>query len=263
MPGWLEQRDLRRPVADHAGQDLQRTAFDIAASIERGRIEAHQVAQIAGRQPLEDDPVGGEVGVRVLRGSRVMREPAAGQHDRAPAEPLQRMRERPAEGETALGRRLRRNVRVNEHREERHLARIAAEIEGDREGGAEFGVERKGRVEAEIEELPHQRPARLAVDRPPAFVPTAALGARPAMDRKGRDAAHHEIIAMGVRDHDHQIGIERAEAVAQLAHRRVDPGNLRLVLGLGQGEELRGMRHDRPADDAGTGFRGIIHGSLA
>ena len=90
-------------------------------------------------------------------------------------------------------------------------------------------------------------------------MPAAARGARPAMDRKGRDAMHDEIIAMRVRNDDHQIGVERAETVAQLAHRRIDPGDLRVILGLGQREELRGMRHDRRADDAGTSCRGIAH----
>src|SRR5207253_1193642 len=109
-------------------------------------------------------------------GSGIMREPATGEHDGAPAHALQRMRERPAEGETALRRRLRRDVRVDEYREERHLARIAAEIQGDRERRAELGVEREGRVETEVEELPHQRPARLAVDRPQAGMAAAARG---------------------------------------------------------------------------------------
>ncbi len=83
------------------------------------------------------------------------------------------------------------------------------------------------------------------------------------MDEKGRHAAHDEIIAMRIRDDDHQIGIERAEPVAQFAHRPIDPGDLRMVLGLRQGEKLRRMRHDRRADDAGTGFRGgcLFHSS--
>jgi hypothetical protein len=68
---------------------------------------------------------------------------------------------------------------------------------------------------------------------------------------------------MRVRYHDHQIGIERAEAIAQLLHRRVDPGNLHVILGFGQGQELRGMRDDRRADDASPIFCRITHGSLA
>jgi hypothetical protein len=70
------------------------------------------------------------------------------------------------------------------------------------------------------------------------------------MQREGRNAAHDEIVAMRVRDHDEEVGVERAKFVADLAHRRVDPGDLRLVLGLRQGQELRRVRHDRGADDA-------------
>jgi len=42
-------------------------------------------------------------------------------------------------------------------------------------------------------------------------------------------------------------------ALADVVHRGVDAGDLRLVLGLGQGQELRRMRHDRRPDNAGTG----------
>jgi hypothetical protein len=173
------------------------------------------------------------------------------------------MRQRLAKGEAALRGRLRRHIGVDENRQKRRRARIAAEIERDRKGGTEFRIEREGRVEAEIEQLPQQGIAGLAVDRPRAVMTAAALGARTAMDRESRHAMHHEIIAMRVRQHDQEIGVKGAEFVADRAHRRVDPGDLRLVLGFRQAQELRRMRHDRRPDDAGAVSRFVLHAHLA
>src|SRR5205085_2298001 len=117
-----------------------------------------------------------------------------------------------------------------EDRQERRLPRIAAELERDREGRAELGIQREGRVEALAEQLLDQPVTGAAVDRPPAAMPTGALGAGAAMQREGRHAAHDEIVAMGVRDHDDEVRVERPKLVAYLAHCGIDPGDLRFVL---------------------------------
>src|SRR5205085_4651780 len=102
VPGRLEEGAVRFAVADHAGEDLQRAAFDIAGAVERRAVEAEEITQIAGREPLEDDPVGVDVGMWVLRCSRVMRQAAARQHDGAAAFALDGVRQCLAKREAAL-----------------------------------------------------------------------------------------------------------------------------------------------------------------
>src|SRR4029077_3538881 len=68
------------------------------------------------------------------------------------------------------------------------------------------------------------------------------------------------VVTMRVRQHDQEIGGEGAELVADRMHRGIDPADLRLVLGFGQGQELRRVRHDRGADNAGAVNRAAGHG---
>src|SRR5204862_7741046 len=157
----------------------------------------------------------------VLRGSRVMRPAAAGQHDGAAAFALDRLRQGPAKGEAALRRGLRRDVGVDEDRQELLLARIATEFERDRKGGAEPGIQSEGRVEAEVEQLAQQGVAGGAVDRPGTLVEAAAFRAAAAMERKGRHAMHDHVVAMRVRQHDQEVGVERSEEhTSELQSRR-------------------------------------------
>ncbi len=72
------------------------------------------------------------------------------------------------------------------------------------------------------------------------------------MHRESRHAAYDEIVAMRVRDHNDEIGVERAELVADLQHRRIHARDLRFVLGCRQCQELRGVRHDGRTDDPRT-----------
>src|SRR5438477_4133429 len=122
--------------------------------------------------------------MRVLRGSRVVREAAARQHDGAAAFALDRLRQGPAKREAALRRGLRRHIGVDEDRQELLLARIATEFERDRKGGAEPGIQGEGRVEAGIEQVAQEGVAGRAVDRPGALVEAAAFRAAAAIKRK-------------------------------------------------------------------------------
>ncbi len=62
-----------------------------------------------------------------------------------------------------------------------------------------------------------------------------------------------ELVGMVVGDDDEEIGAERFQALADLAHGEPHALDRRLVLGLGQREELRRMRNERAAQNPAHG----------
>ncbi|MEJ0070242.1 MAG: hypothetical protein WDO24_17750 [Pseudomonadota bacterium] len=59
-----------------------------------------------------------------------------------------------------------------------------------------------------------------------------------------------ELVGVIVADHDPDVRLFGRQPLADLARLEADALDRRLVLGVGQGEELRRMRHQHAADDA-------------
>src|SRR5204862_8282146 len=72
-----------------------------------------------------------------------------------------------------------------------------------------------------VEQLAQEGVAGGAVDRPGTLVEAAAFRAAAAMERKGRHAMHDHVVAMRVRQHDQEVGVERSEEhTSELQSRR-------------------------------------------
>jgi hypothetical protein len=72
------------------------------------------------------------------------------------------------------------------------------------------------------------------------------------MDGEGRRHIEKELLGMIVGKNDPQIGLHCLELVADLAGDGANPFDVRFVLGLRHGEELRRVGQHRAADDRGN-----------
>jgi hypothetical protein len=114
----------------------------------------------------------------------------------------------------------------------------------------DLGGRGEGRVEILSVELSHQRKAGLARDLPAKLAAGKFAGGLAAdMDREGRRGIVKELFGVIVGEDDPEVGLERAQPLPDLGRDRAHVLDVRLVLGLGHGEELRGMRQHGAADD--------------
>src|SRR5207245_7093944 len=99
-------------------------------------------------------------------------------------------------------------------------------------------------------ELAHQRKADLARHLPMEFAAGKLAGGLAAdMYREGRRGIVEELLGVVVGEDDPEVGLERAQPLPDLGRDRAHVLDVRLVLGLGHGEELRSMRQHGAADD--------------
>ena len=123
-----------------------------------------------------------------------------------------------------------------------------------RERNADRIVDLGGRAEGGVEILPielaHQREADFARHLPMKLAAGKLAGGLAAdMYGEGRRGIVEELLGVIVGEDDPEVGLERAQPLPDLGRDRAHALDVRLVLGLGHGEELRGMRQHGAADD--------------
>ena len=164
-------------------------------------------------------------------------------------------RHRLAEGIAAFHGRLRRQVGVDVDRQ--HRSGMAEMGQRNADGVVDLGGRAERRVEVLPVELAHQLEGDLARDLPVEFAAGEVAGRLAAdMHREGRRRGVEKLLGVIVGEDDPEVGLERAQPLADVGGHLPDVLHDLLVLGLRHREELRGMGQHRAADD------GRIHGLL-
>ena len=177
-----------------------------------------------------------------------MRHAAAGDDDGAQPRRLDPARQRLAEAIAAQHRRLRWHVGIDVERHDRRLD--AKKAQRDAEGVVDPGVVREGRVEPFLLHVQHELHRRVAGNTESEIAADErARRLLAEMEAKGRRAVEQKLVGVVVGDHDPEIGLERRKPRADLAHREAHALDRRLVLGVGEREELRRVRHQRAAQN--------------
>ena len=162
-------------------------------------------------------------------------------------------RHRLAERIAALHRGLRRQVGVDVDRQ--HRLGVAEMGQRNADGVVDLGGRGEGRVEILPVELAHQLEGDLARDLPVEFAAGELAGRLAAdMDREGRRGGVEELLGVVVGEDDPEVGLERAQPLADVGRDLPHLRDHRLVLGVRQGEELGRMRQHCAAD------HGRLHG---
>src|SRR5215831_10860825 len=121
--------------------------------------------------------------------------------------------------------------------------------ERDADRVVDLGGRREGRIEILPIELAHQLEADLARDLPVELAP-GELAVRLAADMNGerRTRGVEELLGVIVGEDDPQIGVERAQPVADVGRNLAHMRHHRLVLGVRHGEELGRVRQHGAAN---------------
>ena len=248
MPARVHGYDVRLALAERTGGAGPAAQFDVAGIVELGLVEADQRFELSGRELGKQRVVPIELRIGVAVGAWEMRHAAARQHRGTQIQRADTAGHCLAEGIAALRRRLRRQIGIDE---DRQYGVGEAEM-GQRNADGVIDFRRGGerRIEILPIEFAHQLEPDLARHLPVKFSAgefAARLTAH--MDGEGRRDVVKELLTMIIREDDPQIGLHRLQPVADLARDAADLLDIRLVLGLRHGEELRRMGQHGPAND--------------
>ena len=253
VPAGVELHDIGLSLAQRAGRHAPAAQLNVACGVEQVFLVTQQRLEAALLHRLQHRLVELERRVAVVVGARKMRHAAARHDDRSHPNRSEPARERLPESVAPLHGRLRRQVGVDEDRQHRGIANAQvrhrdAERVVDLGGAGERGIE-PGAVE-----ILDQRKPDFAGDIELELASRKGSPPHPAhvQGERRRDVGE-ELLRVVVADHDPDIGLERLEALADLRRHLLDAGDGRLVLGLGLGEELRGVRQHRAAEDGRVG----------
>ena len=156
-------------------------------------------------------------------------------------------RDRLAERIAALHGRLRRQIGVDVDRQ--HRIGVAEMGQRNADRVVDLGGRGEGRIEILPVELAHQLEADLARDLPVEFAAGEVAG-RLAADMHGerRRRVVEELLGVIVGEDDPEVGLQRPQPLADLGRDLPHVLDVRLVLGVRHGEELRRMGQHRAAD---------------